>query len=308
MWVLGLICLGLFGYAAFKPDFAGNIAYGMGFYLIPAGIFALVFCVVSSGAREMRWQVFGFIYGSLIAGHGIGVLTHEQQGRQLADNLKQSLTTFAEQTTLEPNEIPKPIALSPATSNLEGDMGIAEVVTKTLLNDMALLHNQYLEALEGVGWMTLLDPERLSKDEGMKDSRAILTKAEAVVGKYRTATFAIIDSLPERAKQAPFRSDLTRRQFTKGAEAGREKARQNHTTTWDQELQIMHEYGAVIDLLTKRQGHYEFDEKHQVLFEEQSDADNYNAHMDKADELIQAQSEVTKRAQAEALKKLDSAW
>jgi hypothetical protein len=155
--------------------------------------------------------------------------------------------------------------------------------------------------------MTLLDTDRLSKDKGMKDSRAILASADAVVREYRAKTFAIIDSLPERARQAPFRSDVTRRQFTKGAEAGQAKARQNNTATWDYELQIVQEYGAVIDLLAKRQGHYEFDANRQVLFEDQADADLYNAHMTKANEVIQAQSETAKRAQAEALKKLDAA-
>ena len=77
------------------------------------------------------------------------------------------------------------------------------------------------------------------------------------------------------------------------------------TAMWEYEVQIMQEVAAVIDLLAKRQGHYKFDED-QVRFEEQSDADIFNAHMTKVGELGQAQSEIRKRATTEALNNLDA--
>jgi len=306
MWVLGLICLGLFGYAAFKPDVEGDIAYGVGFYLIPAGVAALIFCAVASGARESRWRVFGIIYGSLIAGHVLGVQTQEHRARQMADNFRQAVANFAEQTALEPGEIPKPITVQPATSNLEGDHGVIEVIGKTMLNDLALVQNEYLKAMEGVGWMTLLDADRLRQDTGMKESRAIITAAEAVVREHRAKSFAVIESLPDRAQRAPFRSDAVRREFLRGAEDGTARGRRNATASWDYEEKILLEYRAVIDLLATRQGLYEFGNG-QVLFEEQSDADIYNAHMAKADELIHEQSDLAKRVSTEALEKLDAA-
>lgn len=307
MWVLGLICLSLFGYTAFKPDVEGNVAYGVGFYLIPAGVAALIFCAAASGARELRWRVFAIIYGSLIAGHVLGVQTQERRARLMNDNLRQAFTNFADQAALGPDETPKPMTFQPATSNLEGDLGVMEVIAKTTLNDIALMQNEYLKALEGVGWMTLFDADRLSKDTGMNDSRAIITGAEAVVRDYRARAFAIIESLPDRAQRAPFRSDAARRDFLRGAQNGQVAGRLNATASWDYEEQILFEYRAVIELLAKRQGLYEFGDDGQVLFEEQSDADVYNAHMAKANELIEGQSDLAKRANTEVLEKLDAA-
>src|SRR5262245_47738796 len=152
-WVLlGLICLGLFGYAAFKPNIEGDIPYGIGFYFIPAGVCALVFCAAASGARQLQWRVFAIIYGSLIAGHVLGVQRQQQRARQMADNMRQAYTNFVEQVAVDPNEVPRPITLQPATSNVDGDAGVMEVIGKSLMNDMALLQNEYLAALEGVGW------------------------------------------------------------------------------------------------------------------------------------------------------------
>ena len=305
MLVLGLVCLGLFGYAAFKPTVEGDIAYGVGFYLIPAGVVALAFCAVASGARALQWRVFAFIYGSLIAGHVLGVQTQEQRARQMADNLKQAYANFAEQTAFEPGEMPKPLTVQPATSNLEGDHGVTEVLGKTMLNDLAAVQNEYLKALEGVGWMTLLDANRLRQDTGMRESRAIITAAEAVVREYRAKTFAVVESLPERVQRAPFSSDAVRREFLRGAAEGAATGRRSATASWDYEQQILLECQAVIDFLAKRQGLYEFKDG-QVLFEEQSDADVYNAHTAKVNELIQEQSQLAKRASAEALEKLDA--
>jgi hypothetical protein len=305
MWVLGLVCLSLFGYRAFAPTLEGDLAYGIGYYFIPAGIGALIFCRVFSDARNVQWRVFGIIYASLIAGHTIGLQNQEQQARRLADNLRQTYTDVAKQFAIEPDEIQRPITLQPPSSSLDGDFGVSEVMVKTFLNDMALAQNEYLKALEDAGWMTLLDGDRLSRDAGLKDSQAIVAASEAVVREHRAKSFAIIDSIPARIQQATFSSDDVRRGAVKGAEAGQVNARRNSTAMWEYEVQIMQEVAAVIDLLAKRQGHYKFDED-QVRFEEQSDADIFNAHMTKVGELGQAQSEIRKRATTEALNNLDA--
>lgn len=270
MWVLGFLCVGFLGHAAFKPTFEGNFAYGVGFYLLPALLVSGGFWALSPSARRVRWRVFGIIYGSFLVGHFVGMQAQQQQAIEFAGNIKQVMTDFASQTS---SDSTGPIAIRPATSNLSGYMGVAEVTMKSLMNEAATVHNEYMKALEQAGWMTLLDPARVKRDKGLVESRAIVANATAVVERYRPKAIGVYDTMQQKAALAAFRSDSFRREFLDGVNKGVATGKKNTVASWDYEARILKEYGAVVELLARREGHFEIAADNQVVFEADADAD-----------------------------------
>lgn len=306
MWALGFVAILLLGYSvSHQVEGAHNFAYSVGFWLIPIALVTWAFSAVFKASREFRYHVFGVLYGSALIGSYFGSLMQKEEANRALDSMKASMTNYANQVATGPDEMPKKIELQPVTATVSGDLGVMEMVTKQLLNDAATLQNSYLKALEESGWMKLLDPNRLRQDSGMKESLRIVNTTKAAVQEYRGKSAAILDSLPERAKTAPFRSESSRRQFLQGAERGQISARANNAKTWDFEQAIIEEYSAVIELLARRHGHYTFDKDSNVLFESDVDVETYNNHMAKADELIKQQGEHVKDTQANAIKKFD---
>lgn len=306
MWALGLAAILLMGHGVSQQvEGTQNFAYSVGFWLIPIALGTWIFCAVFKASREFRYHVFAILYGSALIGGYFGSLIQTEEANRAMDSMKASMTNYSNQLATDPDEMPKRIELQPVTATASGDMGVIEVVTKQLLNDAAMLQNSYLKALEDSGWTMVLDVDRLKKDLGMKESLRIVEATKAVVQEYRGKSEAILDSLPERARAAPFRSESSRRQFLQGAEKGQVTGRANNAKTWDFEQAIIQEYSGIIELLARRQGHYEFDKDNNVLFELDSDIETYNNHMAKADELIKQQAEHVKNVQANAIRKFD---
>jgi len=309
IWVLGFLALSLIGHGIGKQEETmSNFGFGVGFWLIPIALGTLVFVAIFKASREYRWRVFAVLYGCALVGHYIGGHFQRNDEAKAMAGMRESLVSMLEQVNAgDPNAVPRPIDLQPATSSATGDLGVTEILTKQMLNDAAATHNEYLKALENAGWMGILDSARLAKDPSMEDSLAIVERTEAIVKEYRAKGFAIIDSMPQRVAQAPFRSETARRQVAKGMEAGLTRARLNNTINWDYEEQIMEEYRGIIELLARRRGKYAFQPDGTVVFESVEDVETYNAHMSRADEIIRRQAEAMQKQQADALKKLDAA-
>jgi hypothetical protein len=306
MWALGVAAVLLLGHGvARQVEGLQNFAYSVGFWLLPIALGTWIFCAVFKASREFRYRVFAILYGSALVGGYLGSLIQKDEANRAMDSMKASMTNYANQVATDPHEMPKQIELQPVTATASGNMGVMEVVAKQLLNDAATLQNSYLKALEASGWTSILDVERLKKDAGMKESLRIVEATKTVVQEYRGKSEAILDSLPERAKAAPFRSESSRRQFLQGAEKGQVAGRANNAKTWDFEQAIIQEYSGIIELLARRQGHYEFDKDNNVLFESDADIETYNNHMAKADELVKQQGEHVKNVQANTIKMLD---
>lgn len=308
LWVLAVICVGLLGHGIAKQqDTLGNLAYSIGYWVIPTLVITLLFNAVFKASRDFRWKIFGVLYICAIVGSNIGYRIQQQEAGVMMSSLKESMTSFAEQTNVgDPKALPQRIELQPVTAKASGDLGVVELVSKQLLNDMANAHNEYLAALEGAGWMSLLDAERLKSDTHMQESLRIIQRSEQVMKAHRQKAFAIIESIPDRAQQAPFRSETARRQFLKGLDVGLVKGRENAEISWGYEAQIIQEYKGIIELLARRWAHFEFDAENNVLFESQSDADDYNARMARVDEITKKQAEAAQKAQNAALQKFDA--
>lgn len=307
MWVLGVIALGLLGNAVtFQAQGVNSFAYSTGFWVVPVALGAALFCAIFKSSREFWYHVFAVMYGSAVVGAWIGTTIQQQEAAKAMSGMRESLTTFANQMSGDLNAPAQRVDLQPVTTSASGDMGVMEIVTKQLMNDAAAAQNAYLQALEQARWSMLLDVERLRKDTTMTESREIIEATTKVVKEHRAKSLAIFDTLPERVKNAPFKSEAARRQFMAGAEQGMINGRRNGTKTWDYEEAIIREYAAVIDVLTQA-GRYEFDKDNNVLFDNDASIEAYNQHMTTAQRLTEEQAAHIKSAQAAAFKKFDAA-
>lgn len=310
MWALGVLSFCLLGYSFVggQRNSLGTFAFALGYWLIPSGVLAAVFCAIAKSSRDYWWAVFGILYLSAIAGQGLGSQARQQEeaGKAL-DGMKESFVAFSEQMNTGPDAPPSKIELQPETTKASGDMGVMELFTKQLLNAGATIHNEYLKALEAAGWMKILDVDRLKSDPTMKESHAIIEAATAVVQEHKAKSLTMFEVLPERVKQAPFQSEASRRDFLKGLEVGLTNGRRNSLKTWDYEEKIVREYSAVIDVLTRSQGRYEIDANNSLIFQSDADAQDFNEHMAAIDSLVKEQAAHVQQVQAKAMEKLDEA-
>jgi hypothetical protein len=229
---------------------------------------------------------------------------NQEEAVKAIDSMTASIEHLAEQKN---GADVGPIELQAVTASAKGDMGVVELLTKQFINDAAVQYNEYLKALENAGWIGVLDAERLKKDPTMQESRKIVAASQAIVKEYRAKALVLLDSLPERAKQATFQSEEMRRGFLNGVASSAATTRKNNEQNWNYEEAIVAEYAAVIELLARLQGHYQFGEDGGIEFETDEAVEIYNGHMTKANELIAAQAEAMKQQQASALKKMDQA-
>ncbi|HEY5756223.1 MAG TPA: hypothetical protein VIU34_10380 [Steroidobacter sp.] len=263
---------------------------------------------MSEPNRSRPWVwVLGVLAASLAgyAAQRIGRQPDEGEAVKAIDSMTASIEHLAEQKKFGADD--GPIELQAVTASAKGDMGVVELLTKQFINDAAAQYNEYLKALENAGWMSVLDAERLKKDPTMMESRAIVAASQAVVKEYREKSLTLLASLPERAKQATFQSEEVRRGFLKGVASSSVVTLKNNEQNWNHEEAIVADYAAVIELLARLQGHYQFGEDGGLVFETDEAVEIYNGHMTKANELIAAQAESMKQQQSSALKKMDEA-
>jgi hypothetical protein len=308
IWVLGVVALALVGHGVTQQaESVSNFAFSIGYWLVPIALGSALFCAIFKGSREYRYRVFVILYGSALVGAWFGAAIQKEEATKAIGGLRESFTSFADQVNSDQNASAKPIEIRPVTATASGDMGVMEVVTKQLLNDAATIRNDYLKALDEAGWGLIMDVDRLKKDRTAEGSRTIIATATKVVQEYRAKSVALFETLPERARNAPFKSETSRRQFLAGAEKGMLQGRMNNMKNWDFEEAIMREYAGVIEVLARVKGGIQLDAKNNVLFESDADVAEYNQRMATIGQLGEQQSAHLKSIQKAALKDFDQA-
>lgn len=280
-WVIGLsvLCAILLLYGAVKTHPTPDIAFTIGASLLPALILAALTWAVSRDARHEKGIVFGCIFASLVLGNYLGVLREREQANDFLDRMKSTTRSYAEQAIVDPDSLPKPVDIRPAVATAQGDTGKAEVVIKEMLNEFAAAHNAYLAEIQALGWYTLLDAKRLRKDTSLEESWSIVKGGERIARKYQQHSLDLIDAMPEKVKQAAFRSERSRESMLQGFKASQPKARQNARELWALEFAAIDEMRGIVQLLDHQRGHYQVSDT-QVLFKTHADLAAYNKHIE----------------------------
>ncbi|MDR2679160.1 MAG: hypothetical protein LBB51_06950 [Zoogloeaceae bacterium] len=134
-------------------------------------------------------------------------------------------------------------AVQPAAQGNFGEM--EQIIWEAMAENVAMLR-RYLQTMEAIGWMSILDAERLDADVDMAQSRAMLDRARAAVDTAEESMNKFDRDMEQRIRQAnmseKFREDLLKSYLA-----------HEEMPMWTLERQAVDEIGRMIDLLSKRE-------------------------------------------------------
>ncbi len=303
----------------------GNISYDVGkglgsglvimaisFVLaIIASTICLIFGKPFRRTLDRTYCLFAIILACLgLVGAFVGNITGRstektKQAKQAAAELVKDADALREAVRIS-NETGKPIELDLApVGDQSTEAGKIRLITHMNIKAMADLQNAYMKALEDAGFDTQLDPERLAKDKGMKESREILAKGKAVVQEYRGKFEEHLRTFPEKVKAMPD-SPAQNAEWFKGFQHGLQKSGQAGLRIWDLESETVGKFGEIIDLLAASEGKWGVEEG-QIMFEEDGDIEKFNAIIEKIQALGEEQEKIREEAYSKGKAQLENA-
>jgi serine/threonine protein kinase len=295
--------------------------------LFSVGIISLIIALIISGILAAFKKPFR---ESLSRGYSIGILiiaslmlfgnlvsraTHSSSSEYTARieevNAKKTLSGIEEdmQKMIEegtgPDGLPKETDFrfekkSPPADDAER---LRELM-QSFFNDMLTLQNDYLAALDEDGLNTLLDADRVAKDTGFRDSRAILARLRKTVMIFRTKADGILEDFPKRLNDPSFGKNLNEALHS-GYKEGMGKSLPLMKETWDLEVAVIGHMEELIDHLEATRSHWE-PEDGMFMFQGDDDLEKFNAIMAKITACVERQTEIKESAQKSATEKIGS--
>lgn len=172
----------------------------------------------------------------------------------------------------------KPAVVEPAFA----DLPTGEAAEKARLLDlyflrMAELRDEYLQELEAHGWNTLLDPARLKSDRDLAQSRQILQRVRASVGKYKRKAGEALDALPQRVDELAL-SDTRKNDMRAGFQRGLTQSRPKVEQVWDLEMQTVEQFENLARFLSEHAAAWTVEDE-QYVFRNAQDRSRFNAYL-----------------------------
>jgi len=295
--------------------------------LIAAGIMAVVIALAIAGIMAAFKKRFR---DSLSWGYSIGVLVIA--GLALVGNL------VSRSNTPSYSNYPNPSEIASAHSTISGieddiqsmmadavdldglpkksdlrfdsktqasdDMGRLRELMQSFFNDMIVLQNDYLQALEDDGIDTLLDANRVARDRGFTDSRTTIASVKLTVRDTRTKAFKLLSDFPERIQNYDFES-TTDQQMLEGYKKGLAKALPLFREVWDLEVESVDHLEDLVDLLEETRLYWE-PEQGLFTFERDRDLETFNEIMAKITACVDRQTEIKEKSLKSATDKIGS--
>jgi hypothetical protein len=177
-------------------------------------------------------------------------------------------------------------------SRSEEDSQTAAVINR-FLEDLAQTGTQarqdYLGAMNAVGWNTLLNADRLAQDEDFTETKKILTEAEALVAKYAKQSSDNFDQTPVLARNLDI-PERAKAEFITGWEQGAGATREKLQRVWALEKQVLGHFRDATALLADRDTWAPANG--QIQFQEQEALDAFNTLMAKIQSDAAEQQEI----------------
>ncbi|MEW5949858.1 MAG: hypothetical protein AB1711_10680 [Thermodesulfobacteriota bacterium] len=302
---LAFVCMGILGYGFFySKNTESDFAYLFG-YNLPLALFvwAIFYATV---ARKRRGKIrdykynmaagFSFlaIFISMIASSLIGFSQQKQYAKQALTEIQDQHSTMIDSSTDSqglPKRIDKPIDTSPKA---RGDFGEMERFVKEFMNQMASQRNDYLLELEGIGWHSMLDPQRIRVDKGLIESKVIIRKAKEIVAKYQEKTNVLLRNAREKIQSLNMSASL-KQEALAGFDRGMDKAKSQIETMWALERKAVTEVENIITLLSAKNDAWVV-ERGQILFYNDSDLNTFNSYIASIQSLVKQQQQIQKQS------------
>jgi hypothetical protein len=296
------------GAGAKDPAVAAGGALGSAFALIALAFLLALICAticLAFGKKFRRtlnraYSLIVIILACfLLVGAAAGRITgraaeRKQQEKQAASEMAKDLAAF-EKAVKTSAETGQPIQFDLAPSgNPDTEAEKIQTIARMNLQAVAELQNAYLKALEATGYDTVLDPERVAKDKGLKESREILAKGKAVVAEYGEKFQEHQRSFPDKVKNT-IGNPTSDPDWFEGFRDGFQKSSKQGARIWELEAAIVGKVGEAIEVLAAAEGRWQ-PEDGSFAFEEDADMEKFNAAMQKVMDLGAEQEKI--RAEA----------
>jgi hypothetical protein len=226
--------------------------------------------------------------------------------RAFVQGIEKRLDELTEADENEPGfPRPKVVPVEPSRVGAT-EMEKLQEATNRMMNDLASLQLSYSSALEKMGLHELLVPDRLAKDEGLRNSKAMLKLARQEAEKVKAASSKIMNRGAEIARSAttdPARQAALEKAYAKGVEKT-VPLLQKH---WQLEFGVLEQYEKLIDHLAKRRKRWTV-RGGMIEFDNEGDLKFYNDAIDKMVAMVEEQDALRVTAQQkgrEALAAID---
>lgn len=285
MFILGIICLGIFIYGYVYPNttsnfsflFGENLTYGFFIW----GIFHMILGKKLKLDRTKAFYSFLFIFGSLIASDFISYSQQKLASKQMFTEIQKDFSTINSSTTdaqSVPQLIEKPLETTLAAKGELGEMErFIKRFIKTLMNQIVSLRNDYLLEINAIGWEKILDPSRLNEDSTLIESKTMIQKAKDILEKYRAKHHALLKGLRKDINNLNI-SESAKKQATNGFDASMTESGTKIDASWDLEEKTLKEFENIITLLSAKKEVWVI-QNNQILFANDDDLNAFNSYI-----------------------------
>lgn len=304
--------------------FAGAIGY-----TLAAGIFALVAALVIAGIAAACRKRFSSV---LARGYGIAVVAFALlmmaaslsrpgsfSGQSLSTPTPPSSPQVTETTRDELNKLQADIEnmqqggtpgndappAAPQTPPPEpaDDVGKLLLISRQYFEEVAALQKGYTDEIAKIGFLRVLDGERILKDTDSSEGDDLLARARVLLRKYGAKMREAVASLPAKIRASNI-SAATKEGHARSAETGVAEAMKTFDENWALEEGAVDQIQTIIDLLGRRRGHWRMN-KGLFVFDDAGDLAAFNAAMAKINAAVARQNEIKEQGQRNTGKMFD---
>ncbi|MGI9271048.1 MAG: hypothetical protein ACR2QT_04685 [Woeseiaceae bacterium] len=194
------------------------------------------------------------------------------------DYMMDQLDTLQEEQTrlLESGSSDTETVTFEASESATGSARVMQEWVADVFNASMDSQKDYISELESVGWMTILDGDRLQRDSGQVESAEIIASARIVAEKYEKQSVQQTNDARDQLNKLDISAAEKRTALSAYDEriAASQGARGE---IWTLEHQIIDDIEQIVAKLGRSEGRWSVQDS-QVLFETQEDADEYNLH------------------------------
>jgi len=207
------------------------------------------------------------------------------------DHFETVMRKLKEGKALTPDDLRYPEGLDTGTPE-----GRAIAIMSQYGYDLTNSSFQYRKEQTEAGFMTIMDPERISKDTDFRQSHELLEKMRGLMAKWRARQEQLRQELPKRLDDAGVTREL-RVLALKGFEKALSESKSDFTELWNSEAEAIQCYGEAIGILESARSRWTAVEG-RFVFENDQDLRRFNKVATRLMECSTRQREIQQRRAA----------
>lgn len=176
------------------------------------------------------------------------------------------------------------------TQKASGEFGKLEKFTKDFMNEGIALQNDYMKELETIGWMGVLDPNRIKADTSQNEGKEIIAKIKAIIPEYKNKQYALLDGAKDKINRLDI-SESTKKGVLEGYNNTVANGKENITKLYDLEMQIVELIEKSLILLQTNPDAW-MAENNQATFLDETLLKEYNGYMSDVTKLSAEQERI----------------